>query len=241
LNRKTNFKKARCIASIVLLLLATLMLSVRMPEAHATKTIYFKPSIHIFAPENATVGTLFNVSVWVSSDSYPYNLMMWQVYMEYNATMINVTTYYSSALGENAILAWPNMDNQRDWDPSYVFYGIPGGMVGPAYYYRLPNGMGAIKIGDTLFSDTSVDGEKLLCIVQFNITQMPPDGTLSSILHINNEDTYLYNSEGPLPDTIVKEDGEYLFIPEFGLLILFVTAAISTVATATAKKIRKAK
>jgi len=225
-----------CLLPLVLAISA----SAKVPMVSATKTIHFKPSVYVFAPENASIGTLFNVSVWVSSDSYPYNLMMWEVYLEYNQTLINVTTYYSDYWGETSVYAWPNMDfGQRTFDPAYAFYGELGGMMTKPEYIFINSEIGAVLLGDLLMSDKSIDGEKLLCVIQFNITAEPPDGELWSALHINHSDTYLYDSNGQIEDVII-EDGEYLFIPEFGTLMALVGLTTSTI-TVIAKKYLKKK
>jgi len=219
----------------VLLLSLVILLIGTSPKALANPpiTIRIKPSDYVFSPENATIGTLFNVTVWVESDTYPFNLMMWQVFLTFNDSLIKPVFYNSTTFGETLPIIWPNDDmGGRNFDINYVFYGKSGGMMGKPYYD--PN-LKSVQIGDTLFTDTPVNAPKILCVIQFNITTIPSDGWLSCALNIDNEDTYLYDSKGQIP-SVVKVDGTYTFIPEFSIIIIPITLLSTSIVTIMMRK-----
>jgi len=189
------------------LLSATILTLSMIPQfstsASSPPTIYLDPSDYTFTTDTVTLGYKFNVTIRVTDLE---KLMMFQVYITFNDSIINVTQVDSYAK------AWPNdLLGGRAWDPEYVFYNKAGGMIGNPTYYHLGPGQGAVKIGDTLFSDATLDPAtpyKLACI-EFNVTALPPPGeTLNCTLGIDNPDTYLYTSTGPIPD-VTKENGYY--------------------------------
>lgn len=226
---------------LVLLLSLSIFLINVSPKALAdpladSVRIYLEPSNYVFSPENATIGTLFNITVWVESDAYPFNLMMWQLYIAFNNSIIMPTFYYSTTWEETIPLTWPNDDmGGRNFNESYVFYGKSGGMTAPPYYYNLGVGSGALRLGDTLLTNATIDAPKILCIIQFNITAIPTDGYFSCALGINNEDTYLYDYNGPIPYEVVKEDGTYIFVPEFSMFTILTVLLLMSIGVAIAK------
>jgi hypothetical protein len=224
---------------ILLLFLATFLAASPKALASSAVRVYLEPSNYVFSPENASVGTLFNVTVWVSSDLYPLNLMMWQVYIEFNNTMIMPVFYESEAWGEKIPLLWPNDDmDGRAFDTHYVFYNKKGGQIAKPSYYDRGGGLGGLKHCDTLATDASINAPKILCVIEFNITAVPADGILSCALKIDNEHTFLYDSNGPIPYEVVKNNGTYMFIPEFSILAL-ITLAAATITTIANKKLQK--
>jgi len=205
---KNVFKKYLSI--LVLTPLALGFLNVQPAFSFPTIKVYLAPQNYIFDILNATIGTRFNVTVWVSSDTYPWKLMMWQVYITWNDDLINVTQIWGEVTGDWTYRAWPN-DNLdgRNWDPQYVFYKKAGGTIGNPYYYHLGPGQAALKICDTRYSDLDVTGPKKLCAIEFTIVKLPRKGeTLSCILGINNTDTFLYDSQGEILG-VEKQDGYY--------------------------------
>jgi hypothetical protein len=192
------------------------------------KTIYLDPTEYRFG-SSTPVGTKFNVTVWAMSDVYPWKLMMFQVYMTFNDTLINSTQFMGSVTSDWSIRAWPNQDlGDRDWDYSYVFKGIAGGAIGNPIYYHLGSGEGAIMIGDLVSNDLNVSAPKKLCTIEFEIKMVPSEGTeWTSILGINStSDTYLYDFNGPISG-VVRENGSYV-IPEFSAALL-VSLMVATV------------
>ncbi|MEM4732978.1 MAG: CARDB domain-containing protein [Candidatus Bathyarchaeia archaeon] len=175
--------------------------------AQQTKTIYVDPPAVIYTTDTATIGTRFNITVRATSTTYPWNLMMWQVYINYNDTLINVTETFVSS--KWVVRAWPNNYlGARTFDTAYIFYGQAGGAIGQPTYYHLGPGQGALMLGDLLMSDYAVPAAAILCIIEFEIKTLPAEGqTLSCALNINNDNTFLYDSTGPIPATI--QDGYY--------------------------------
>jgi len=208
---KTIFKLRKHLLTLFSTLVLILSFTnIRIAHCPPTITIYLDPQNYIYDITNATIGTTFNVTVWVSSDTYPWKLMMWQVYLTWNDDLINVTQVWGEVTGDWTYRAWPN-DNfdGRNWDPEYVFYKKVGGMIGNPYYYHLGPGQAALKICDTRYSDLDVTAPKKLCAIEFKIVKLPERGeTLSCILGINNIDTFLYDSEGEISG-VVKQDGYY--------------------------------
>jgi len=211
-------------ASITLLLLATRPLPVRATPAIE---VYLEPSTYPFDSSNATAGTSFNVTVWINSNE-TFNLMMWQVYLNYNDSLINITA------GPKYPRGWPN-DNQsgRSWDPEYVLYGQSGGAIGnPTYYHTGTYGTAALMLGDLVMDNVAITaGPKKLCTLEFNISYV--DSYLTCGLEINNNDTFLYDFAGEIPFT--KSDGVYIYVPEPVLMILLIVMSASIGAAALVK------
>jgi PKD repeat protein len=163
------------------------------------------PSSYVFDADTVNLGYRFNVTIWVNS-SEPLSLMMWQVFLTYNSSIINVTRYNSYFRG------WPSdVFGGRYWDEQYVFYGQPGGVIGNPLYYNesgSPLGVPALMIGDLLMGDVLIDSPKKLCTIEFEIKMLPQaEQTLSCILGIDNSETFLYSYEGEEPG--ILNDGYY--------------------------------
>ena len=199
MRREKDIFKLFCIISIVGLSFTLWSTAITIPMfAASTKTVYVEPSKVIYDISNATLGTRFNVTVWVSSSEYPWTIMMWQVCLSFDDSIINFTR------------AWPNMNNPN-WDPEYIFYGQAGIVVNPEYYTAegSPIGKPCVMLGHTLLSDLSVTEAKKVCCVEFEIVKLPEEGqTLSCVLGIDNSQTFFYNSAGQITD-IVLQDGYY--------------------------------
>ncbi len=197
-----------------LILFAALLMASAMLQfptyASPSPTIYLDPSDYTFDADAVPIGHQFNVTICVKDLSA---LMMFQVYVTFDDSIINVTQFTGEVSGrEDAIRAWPNDDlDGRNWDSQYVFYKKAGGMIGNPSYYHTGPGLGAVKIGDTLFSAATLNASKTykLASIEFRITAKPPEGAkLSCTLGINNTDTYLYDASGQVPGT-AKTDGRY--------------------------------
>jgi len=196
---------------ILITLLAISPLATLLPKGSTSPgaTIYVYPSKYVFDINNATIGTTFNVSVWVTGN-FPLNVMMWQVNLIYDKNLINVTQAWGEVTGTWTLRAWPNTNFQgRNWDPDYIFYGKFGGMIADPVYLDIDNERAAVLVGDLMMSEETIEETKKLCTIEFEIKKLPEEGeTLSCTLNINNEDTYLYDSQGPIPDVTIV-DGQY--------------------------------
>jgi len=240
-----NLKKAKGLIYILAVLSAMFFVS-NVKPTYASQRIYLSPSNYYFTPENGTLGTAFNVTVWVSSDTYPWKLMMWQVLITWNGSLLNVTRVWGEVTGDWTYRAWPN-DNfdGRNWDPEYVFYQKKGGSIGNPYYYEsypgYPPGTSGLKIADVLYAEINVTEPKKLCQIEFVIIKtIDAEQYLSTILNINNEDTFLYDYVGQIEDVII-EDGSYEFIPEFTFAALLLIAMLTTTIAAGLKRRLKSK
>jgi len=158
---------------------------------------------YIFDTTNVT--TPFNVTIWVES-SEPFDMNMFQLYLIYDHRYINVTSV------SGVLRGWPNQNlGAREWDSDYVFYGISGGAIGNPVYYYIDASHGAVMWGDLVPSDVSVSGRKMLGRIEFEVVAYPPKGIGSyfdCVLNINNDDTFIYSSAGPVSG-VTKNDGYY--------------------------------
>jgi len=210
--------KVKLAMVVELSFLATLVLSIitifpmSLVYASPGPTIYLSPSNYIFNTSNATIGTKFNVTVWVSNPTYPFGVRMWQVYLTYDQSMINVTEFYGKVTKAPSFRAWPNNNLKgRDWSTDYIFYGEVGGGIGNPFWYNLGTNSAALKWGDVIGAQVDVPSAKKLGAIEFQIIKLPPEGDkLFCSLGINNVDTLLYDDVGKVPG-VSKIDGYYEF------------------------------
>jgi hypothetical protein len=212
-----------------------------------TKMIYSDQSFYTFQA-GTPVGTTFNVTIWDNSTNYPWKLQMWQVYLSYNESMVNVTQIWGDVTNDWTYRAWPN-DNfdGRTWDNDYVFKGKSGGAIGnPAYISSsLTGGNAAVMLGDLISSDFNISAPTKLCTIEFKIVAVPPAGSnYTCNLAINSADTYVFNSTGQITDATMQ-DASYTYVPEFSTLLLMiapmVAAAIAAIFAKKLPSIRKIK
>ena len=209
-------KNVTAVLLIALLILPTTLVAYTfaIPHIQAISTrIYLDPSVYAYDTTNATVGTLFNVTVKVddvpptpsSSEPTIMGAGAWQVYIEFNDTNINVTRWYEPTT-----------------DPTYLFFGKTDSPLpappDPGYVHLSP-GMGRTQVAGSLMptppaqNGTSGPGPFKLCILTFNITKLPDisSGSLRSNFHIGPADTYLLDTDGTdIPSNV--EDGSYTVV-----------------------------
>jgi len=199
----------RILSSIFIAMLVLAFIPVPQSYAATSKSVYMVPPKYIYDTTNATIGTRFNVTVWINSTTYPWNLMMWQIWMTYDDNLINVSQVFVS--NKWPVVAYPNgYLGGRNWDPQYVFYAQAGGAIGNPTYYNLAPGSGALMIGDLLMDNYAVDAAKKVCTVEFTIKQLPanPGEKLSCTIGINNDQSFFYDTAGPVADVGIQ-DGYY--------------------------------
>ena len=127
----------------------------------------------------------------------------------------------------------------RSWDSKYVFYGQSGGAIGNPVYYDLGGGMGAVMLGDLIPSNLDVDEPKKLCVIEFEIKTVPPEGSepLSCELVFSpSPDTILYNEEGEISDVVLL-NGSYTILPEFSIIILLTLITVLSLVIIYRKKL----
>jgi len=146
--------------------------------------IYLDPSEYIFNSKDVSVGYRFNVTLRVADVEILYSF---QLSMYYNESMINATRWF-----------------EPTWDPEYVFYNEP---TVTAENFRTGNIM--LFAGMLGLSPPSFNGDGKLCIIEFEIVNLPPAGIKYSCpLGINNGDTFLLDRDvNEIP--AAKEDGYY--------------------------------
>jgi hypothetical protein len=187
---------ALCISALLLLGVAALTTT---PVMAASTTIYLAPSNNIYTTNTANVGTLFNVSVWVSNapDLGGANIKMY-----FNDSIINVTQWSAP------------MSNS-----SYIFYGLSGGSTAlpsppdPGYKH-LSAGRGSVEVAvakGELPPRAPWGHSGLICIFEFNITAVPaaPGTMLNCSLNINSPGTFLLDPTGSNIPGVILQDGYY--------------------------------
>jgi len=159
-----------------------------------TTKVYLDPSSYIFTIDTVSAGYKFNVTVRVEDVE---DCAMFQVTMFYNDTIINVTRWFEP----------------KD-DLEYIFKGkntLPVPQPPNIEFNQISPGNASVTVGSAVFEfpPTGVTGDGKLCILEFNVTEVPPLGeTYSCMLDIDNRDTFLQDSLGEDIDTI-KENGYY--------------------------------
>lgn len=81
---------------------------------------------------------------------------------------------------------------------------------------HLYSSVGRIKVAGTLWlpppAQESASGNGTLCILEFMITRYPTSGNVSSLLHIDSENTFLLDSDGAEISPVAKLDGSFNYI-----------------------------
>jgi hypothetical protein len=206
------------------------ILTVTEFRAYAATSAYVDPAQIVLDPAtNGTIGTLFNVTVWVNGVE---DMKTWQVKMSFNHSMINITRWY-----------------EPTWDPNYVFYGkttlpVPG--PSNVRYEYVNETSGWLGVGSALFPAPSpgggFTGNGLLCILQFNVTAAPPEGEVyTTELYINYPSDTFWIKAGESAKRAFDSytPGTVTLIPEFiALIMLMGLVASTTTAAALARKNR---
>lgn len=183
-----------------------------VPHVQQTLTMYLDPSDNAYDTANATVGTLFNVTAKVNDVPAPesefnpgyFGMAAWQIYIEFNDTMLNVTRWYEPTT-----------------DPTYLFYGktaTPNPTPPNPGYVHLSPGKARVSVAANLFptppsqNGSSGPGPFTLCILTFNITQAPQSsGSLHSNLHFGPDDSFLLDCDANT-FTPAFQDGSYTMV-----------------------------
>lgn len=191
------------------------------PEA----TVFVYPSSIELDKDTAPIGHRFNVTVKIENIS---DIKTWQVGIFFDPTIINVTRWF-----------------EPTWDPEYVFYDM--GITIPAFAYIIIDVHNAsANVGAALFpappTGQGFTGDGILCIVEFEVTAVPEDGTLTSHLTIEHlPNTYYIQTTSP--EKVIFDmyiNGSYEIYPEFHhLLILPIFMVITIIAIVLAKKLSK--
>jgi hypothetical protein len=210
---------------LAILLVITITFAISPAKAAGTPRIYVNPRDTVL-PQTTSVGTKFNITIRIENAP---TIGAFQINLWFNDSIINFTRIFEPTN-----------------DPQYIFYGktttlLPLPPDSPYTHYG--PGQGALKPAVTLAppppDQTPSTGNGTAFIFEFNVTKGPPP-LLSSVLNINQTDTYLMYDDGTtnyeLPG-VIKDNGTYTLVPEFpsvlGLSVLL------TVATAVIVLLRR--
>ena len=189
------------LSAVFLIFLAALAnLTFALHVQQTSTSVYLDPGSSVFYTNQTSVGHLFNVTVWVENAP---SMAAWSLFLGFNDSVLEVTRWF-----------------EPKNDPEYIFYGkttyaLPSPPE-PFYRHNAP-GNGSVQVAANLFptppTQQPSNGLGKLCMLEFNVTMLPPkDDALSSILNINNTDTYLLDPDGYEIQSVVKEDGLYDFV-----------------------------
>jgi hypothetical protein len=196
--------KVKFSSAVTMFVVAALLVSalgVFKPAYAAPTEIYMVPSANDYTTNTGSIGTLFDVTVYAKDIAAP-GAAAWQVYLEFNDDIINVTKWVEPTA-----------------DAAYLFNGKTTSAnptpPDPGYVHLIP-GKGRIQVAANLFptpptqQPTFGAGPFKLCVLTFNITQLPAKlGSLSCVLAINKASTTLLDSDGNDIVPITKTDGSY--------------------------------
>jgi len=223
--RETRCNKRNLILGLFALMLASITASTLIPPALAQPpTIYLDPSNNTFG-ESTTVGTKFNVTVWCANVTV--DILGAQITLRFNDSIINVTRWWAPTWDSSFFMPAPITPLPTPPNPGYVHVGAGQGYVKVA----------VAKGGLPPTAPWGTNGT--IAIFEFNITAVPPEGgQLTSSLSINNIDTYLKDTANVNIPDVVKEDGSYVIIPEYTMIILLSFFAVSTATVVFLKRKR---
>jgi len=157
---------------------------------HPSNSIWVDPPV--VNVTDAQVGRTFRVIVWVQNVS---NIGAWQVYMEFNDDIINITQWIEPAT-----------------DSHYIFYGKTTNTIPTppdAAYVHLAAGKGRVNVAAVLLptppQQQPGNGTGMLCTIEYEILQVPPkDEQITCQLDINTTDTYMLDPDGVEVQNVTK-------------------------------------
>jgi len=197
-----------CILMLTIGVLATLPLVKATPGL----VIMVDPASKVYTTNDISVGATFVVDVTATSD-VAWKVMMCQVYITYNKN------YLAPTMKGSDIVAYPSgklgISPPENWNPDYIFYGKSGTIGNPSLQFPSSDPqLNAIMLGETLLGDTDLSAGKKYLLARFNFTIIAVPGkgeTFETALGINNDQNFIYDSNGPViqgPDPNIH-DGLY--------------------------------
>ncbi|HXX88244.1 MAG TPA: hypothetical protein VEH86_07370 [Candidatus Acidoferrum sp.] len=200
---------------VTMLLLSFPMILVRaQPETHNADAMWVEPPSTVFNTSNASVGTEFNVTVWLNLTE---TIFSYQVGLHYNRTQLQcIAAAFTSGItssyfaGHTTVPAGPTIDTSS-------------------------LGNGSVLAGESCLGVDSITGPKdaSLFWAEFKILLVPSSGNFSSKFDITTEypantfvlDTNLNNID------FATYDGSYLFIGPTPVGPSPLSVSISTLST----------
>jgi hypothetical protein len=184
----------RNLVVLIIFLLVSSAFAVFRVSAVQPDMVVDPPNI-TFTTDNVYPGYLFWVTIWIHN-SPP--IAAWQVCLEFNDTFLQCTRWIE-----------PTSDSQ------YFFYGSSTSAnptpPNPGYVH-ISLGRGRILVASNLFPTPPAQpprsGSGKLCMLEFNITALPPNwNSVWSSLKINLSDTILLDPIAQEVEDLIKQDG----------------------------------
>jgi hypothetical protein len=194
---KTKPIESAALSILVILFLAASAFSIT-PVRAASTTIYLQPSNNIYTTNTTNIGTLFNISVWVSNAP---DLGGAEVYMEFNDSIINCTRDIVPLSDPNFFYPNPPRPTLLPSPPNPGYVNLGPGRAKVMVSISNPSLPPAAPFG----------GSGLIVIFEFNITAVPttPGTILSCVLNINSADTFLLDPTGSTLADVDLQNGYY--------------------------------
>jgi hypothetical protein len=124
----------------------------------AYPSMYFTPSPVVFTTSNATIGTLFNLTLWLNMTGTSDLVHCWNVDLSYNATQLEFLN------------AWLTNVSTSDFFSGHATYFFN--------YTWMDGDNGTVALGETLFDSDSVTGVYgSLCFLEFKVLLTNQDQT----------------------------------------------------------------
>jgi hypothetical protein len=178
---------------------AMLLLSmfVAFKPVYAAPRIYLTPSNNIYTTNTATIGTLFNVTVWC--ENVP-DLGGANIYLEFNDDIINVTRWICPHGDPYFFMPEPPPATElpASPDPGYIHVAPGKG------YVKIAVSKGGLPPGPPWGHSGKI------AIFEFKITALPPKlGELNCTLKIDDENTFLLDPNAVKVPGVIKDNGWY--------------------------------
>jgi hypothetical protein len=189
-------------------------------------TIYMEPPNNIYSLNNATLGTKFNVTIWVKNTTLVGGA---QASIEFNDTVLNVTRWFMPTWDPNFFMPqtpYPPSALPAPPNPGYLHLHLGRGRVLVAV------SKGGLPPGEPWGHNGTI------AIFEFNITKVPtvPGPKLTSVLKLNSTDTFLLDTTATELNGTIIRDGSYTFIPEFPAVYALVAFFVLSLAAVIARK-----
>jgi hypothetical protein len=224
MNRKlaTTIIQGSAISLLILILvIMTIPVYADVPnEPHSADAIWVEPSSVYFTPSNDSVGTKFNVTVWLNMTEKVFN---YQVALYYNRTQLMCTRGgYTGVPGSQFATGHTTSAVGPQIDTSYL-------------------GNGSVLASETCLAPDFVAGPHSgsLIWMEFEIMIVPASGNVTSTFDLSTTttsgDTWVSPDGGVTTYTVAPSDGNYTNVPEFSYIILPAFFAITLLAVALRK------
>jgi hypothetical protein len=204
------------LATILLLYSSVIIVGAQPSEPHAADAMWAEPSSKVFTTTNASIGTTFNVTIWLNMTE---DIFAYQVGLKYNRTQLLCTRAGYTA-GATSVYFQGHTTSSP---PPTIDSGALGN--------------GSVLAFETVLGTDNVTGPHSGSVVwaEFSILMVPTSGILTSKFDITS--TYPKKTWVEDPDlifiSIATFDGTFIVTPEFPIMLLlpiFMTLTLAAVA-----------